>query len=197
MFGFTLKRRIVRHRKPPERKAKILFEDGQSVVIKDRTFSIAAVDAQTNYSKAKIQGDTVIVTLPEGLDGRVRKKHISNLSRRAISKALLPAVEKRVTELNDLHFRSKINRVTLKDTSSMWASCSVRNNINLDFRLLLAPPHIMDAIIVHELAHTVQRNHSKAFWSLVTNAMPDYKQRREWLRENAASLKPNIEAKHL
>ncbi len=191
LFLFWKPRRHRRRRRTRivEVKAKLNFEDGQVLEALGKSFNIR-IRQEGIRSRASVKDGVLSIRLASGLDGREKKRHTVNLARRALTKALLPEVEKRVRDLNDVHFKSEIKRVRLKDTATLWGSCSIQNNINLDFRLLFAPPHILDAIIVHELAHTVRRDHSKAFWGLVTNAIPDYKQRRKWLRENAHTLKP-------
>lgn len=172
-----------------ERKAKLDFEDGMAFEMQGRKFNVIVKEGGAR-SRAKIKDGTLTIKIADGSSGREKRAHTAYLARRALTKELLPVVERRIRELNEQHFKSEINKVRLKDTSTLWGSCSIRNNINLDFRLLFAPPHILDAIIVHELAHTIRRDHSKAFWSLVTNVIPDYKQRRRWLRENSHTLKP-------
>lgn len=71
-----------------------------------------------------------------------------------------------------------------------WGSCSSRGTLSFPWRLVLAPPEIVDYVVVHELAHLAQRNHSPAFWAVVAGAMPDYKQRRKWLKQHGGELSP-------
>lgn len=175
-----------------EKKPGMEFRDGDSIEVQGRRFGVQILESAAGYSSAKLREGKIVIKLAQGMDARKRKEHITNLGRRVLTRELLPVVEKRVRELNDLHFKSQINKVRLKDTSTLWGSCSALNNINLDFRLLFAPPHILDAIIVHELAHTVRRDHSREYWSLVMNVIPDYKERRRWLRANSMQLKPVI-----
>ena len=75
---------------------------------------------------------------------------------------------------------------------SNWGSCSRSNNINLDFRLLFAPQEILDAVILHELAHTKHRNHSREYYSTLLPIMPDNKERLRWLRDNGHKLTVGI-----
>lgn len=75
-------------------------------------------------------------------------------------------------------------KVTIRDQKTRWGSCSSRGNLNFNWRLLLMPEAVMDYVIVHELAHRKEMNHSAAFWHVVENYMPDYRERLQWLREN-------------
>lgn len=96
----------------------------------------------------------------------------------------LPEIRKRVFELNDLYFQQPIQDVRLKYNSTNWGSCSAGRNINLSTRLLFAPDDVRDYVIIHELAHLVELNHSDRFWKLVSEVMPDYEEKEKWLRKN-------------
>lgn len=75
-------------------------------------------------------------------------------------------------------------RVTIRDQKTRWGSCSSRGNLNFNWRLLLMPEDVMDYVVVHELAHRREMNHSAAFWKIVETYLPDYRIRRQWLKEN-------------
>ncbi|MEI6313607.1 MAG: SprT family zinc-dependent metalloprotease [Syntrophus sp. (in: bacteria)] len=72
--------------------------------------------------------------------------------------------------------------VRISRARSRWGSCSADNRIALSWRLMMAPPAIIDYVVVHELAHIREKNHSPRFWSLVGNICPDYRKHRRWLR---------------
>ena len=76
------------------------------------------------------------------------------------------------------------NRIFIKEQKTKWGSCSSRGNLNFNWKLVLMPPEILDYIVVHELAHRIQMNHSPAFWMLVEKVMPDYKRRAGWLKKH-------------
>ena len=71
----------------------------------------------------------------------------------------------------------------------MWGSCSSKNNINLNYLLVMAPMSVIDYVIVHELVHTIHRNHSANFWKSVESIMPDYKEQKQWLKLNGYRLR--------
>ena len=101
----------------------------------------------------------------------------------------LPLVTDRVNAINARYFRKPIREVRLSNTYSRWGSCSHRGNINLATRLLLAPPEVLDAVIVHELAHLVEANHSARFWAEVERVLPEHKVYDEWLRRHGNALR--------
>ena len=75
------------------------------------------------------------------------------------------------------------SRVVVKQQKSRWGSCSSKGNVNLNWRLVMMPPEVLDYVVVHELAHLKVLNHSKGFWDLVGSVLEDYPQRRKRLKE--------------
>ncbi|WP_108485064.1 M48 family metallopeptidase [Oceaniglobus ichthyenteri] len=79
-------------------------------------------------------------------------------------------------------------RITLRDTRSRWGSCSSAGDLMYSWRLVLAPPEVLDYVAAHEVAHLAHMDHSPAFWAVVADLMPDYATPRGWLRREGASL---------
>ena len=79
-------------------------------------------------------------------------------------------------------------KVYLKELKSCWGSCSSKGNVSINWRLVMAPPHILDYVVVHELCHMREMNHSERFWKWVASVYPDYKQARAWLKKNSRML---------
>ncbi len=80
-------------------------------------------------------------------------------------------------------------RIFIKDQKTLWASCSGKRNLNFNWRLAAAPPEILDYVVIHELCHLREMNHSKKFWGLVGEACPDYKARKKWLNDHSRELR--------
>ena len=83
--------------------------------------------------------------------------------------------------------RAKI-AIHVRDQKSRWASCSVKGSLNFNWRLMMLEPPLAEYIVVHELAHLTEMNHSPAFWDVLEGALPDMKQRRQRLREVEKSI---------
>lgn len=79
-------------------------------------------------------------------------------------------------------------RIAIRDQKTRWGSCSAKKNLNFNWRLILAPAGVLDYVVVHELAHLREMNHSARFWAVVEGTMPDYRKYRNWLRENGRIL---------
>lgn len=81
-----------------------------------------------------------------------------------------------------------IKHIRVSDTTSRWGSCSSKGTLSFCWRLVFAPPAIIDYVIAHEVCHLKEMNHSPAFWSLVASLCPGYKTHRQWLKKNGGTL---------
>ena len=131
---------------------------------------------------------------PISFDGHVFT--IVNVNRETISLPLKSWYKKRFIEValprlsyfSDKH-KLKVNQVRVKEQKTLWGSCSSKNNINLNYLLIMAPMKVIDYVIVHELVHTIHKNHSAKFWQKVATILPNYKDARYWLKENGHQLR--------
>lgn len=79
-------------------------------------------------------------------------------------------------------------RITIRKQRTRWGSCSSKGNLNFNCLLMLAPPEVIDSVVVHELCHRKQMNHSPRFYDEVLRVFPDYNKWNKWLKENGASI---------
>jgi len=90
-------------------------------------------------------------------------------------------ITKRVHEINSL-YNHNINLISVRNQRTRWGSCSEHGNLNFSYRLIFLPPEICDYVIVHELCHLAELNHSTTFWALVETTIPNYKALKRRLR---------------
>lgn len=83
---------------------------------------------------------------------------------------------------------SLVNRIVIRNQKTRWGSCSSKGNLNFNWRLLMAPAEVLDYVVVHELCHLAYLDHSKQFWQMVAAVLPDWKERRNWLKANGMYL---------
>ena len=106
-------------------------------------------------------------------------------------KALIRSAKKQIPD-RIAFYAKKINvtygRITIRSQRTLWGSCSASGNLSINCLLMLVPAEIQDYVIVHELCHRKEMNHSPRFWAEVERVLPDYRQQRQWLKENSASL---------
>ncbi len=81
-----------------------------------------------------------------------------------------------------------INRIAIKDTKTRWGSCSGKNNLNFSWRIIMAPPYVLDYLVAHEVAHLRHMNHSQDFWDLCFALSKDGHRGKAWLRKNGREL---------
>lgn len=163
------------------------YADNYSLTVLGRYEYTVFVEEQnrSNGTVERHSGNHLKVFIPETLPSFEKKVYIRTLLSKIISANYKKYVVDKVQYWNIMHFQKPINRITLKYNSTNWGSCSVNNNINLSTRTLLLPEPMLDYVIVHELSHLVEMNHSSRFWNTVENVMPDYKSREDWIAKNS------------
>lgn len=82
----------------------------------------------------------------------------------------------------------KVSRITIRDTRSRWGSCTTDGNLMFSWRLMMAPVTVQNYVAAHEVCHLIEMNHSPAYWHLVNQIFPDYKNQRTWLKANGGLL---------
>ena len=80
------------------------------------------------------------------------------------------------------------SRITIRNQKTKWGSCSGKGGLNFNCLLMLTPPEVIDYVVVHELCHRKEMNHSKAFWNEVERILPEYKVAKKWLKENGEDV---------
>lgn len=100
------------------------------------------------------------------------------LAHKEDARTLVSALLQRCNAAYGFHY----NRVSIKNMSRNWGSCSKKRNLNFNYKLHFLPPELAEYVVVHELCHLGQLNHSKDFWALVAKTVPDHKNRRKELR---------------
>ena len=78
----------------------------------------------------------------------------------------------------------KYNKINITNAQKRWGSCSIKGNLNFSWRLIMAPLKVIDYVVVHEVVHIEEKNHSRKFWDKVKIMLPDYKKHKNWLKEN-------------
>ncbi|MEK6903694.1 MAG: SprT family zinc-dependent metalloprotease [Nanoarchaeota archaeon] len=163
------------------------YMNGERVNIGNEEYLLDISFKEKEGSSARILDNMIYFTISSTLAEDIQQQHISTLLSRCMGKRRIAALREKVTELNRKHFNQPISRIFFKNTASRWGSCSDKGNINISTRLLFAPADVLEYVCIHELAHLIEQNHSEKFWKLVEKAMPDYKEKIRWLKENSKS----------
>jgi predicted metal-dependent hydrolase len=160
-----------------------IFENGEEVLYLGKTYRLETVPGGKSVT---LLDDRLRIGIPKGFDGREHSRVKALLSDWYRDQAVRFFAER------ILFWRERVNAypktMRVKQLKSRWGSCSSRGNLNFNWLLILAPPSIVDYVVVHELCHFHHPNHSRAFWDTVGSVLPDYKERRNWLRANTELL---------
>lgn len=133
-----------------------------------------------NYSEISVKDNKLL--FPRGMLFRAQKQLTSWYRQKAkeiITKQLRDCAEIMKTSYGEL---------TFSDTKSQWGSCSRENNMQFSWRLVMTPFMTMNYVIIHELAHTREKNHSREFWNMVERYIPSYRTQRKWLKKYGHTL---------
>ncbi len=114
-------------------------------------------------------------------------EHLTTEDVQELAKQAKKVIPLRVAYFADI-LGLEYGRISIRSQRTRWGSCSAKGNLNFNCLLMLVPEEIMDYVVVHELCHLIELNHSAAFWAEVERVLPDYKERRKWLKQNGSAL---------
>jgi predicted metal-dependent hydrolase len=123
---------------------------------------------------------------------RLRKSAVEQSSvKRVLENFFRSRARDYLTDRTD-HYAERMDvdyeKLELRNQRTRWGSCSTGGTISLNWRLIMAPPEIVDYLVVHELTHLIEQHHRRGFWQLVGEHIPNYKEKSEWLEENSVKL---------
>ena len=155
--------------------------DGSPIMIEGRRCTLRLHRGARRTGR--LDGDAYHLTLPEpDSDPAVR-----GAIRSALSSTALARIRERLE-----YFAPRIGvrpgRVAIRDQKSRWGSCSGKGNLNFNWKLIMAPPEALDYVVIHELCHLHEFNHSPRFWALVEAQMPEYAVWKKWLKAHGKDL---------
>jgi len=143
-------------------------------------------ESNRNFGFVEEQNGCVYIRLPKG-KGINPRKALEAWLRRQARQAILDRLKEREREL-----RRKPNRIYIRGQRTKWGGCSRRRNLSFNWRLIMAPPAVLDYIVVHELAHLIEPSHATKFWLIVRSHCPDFERHKAWLHDYADVLKAQL-----
>lgn len=163
------------------------FVSGEKFLYLGKEYTLEIVEKDLGEAEVLMQEDTMAVYISQGLSKESRKQTIKEALIKWYRQRFAEIVKERI-EKYSLKLKVAPCKVVIKDQKTRWGSCSKKGNINLNWRLIMAPLHVIDYVVVHELCHLKVMNHSKDFWNLVESIQPNYTEGREWLKVNGNRL---------
>ncbi len=162
------------------------YRDGDTFTIGKHQFSLNIRKAPLNTGSIRHQNGQLDIVIPD-MGGYDEQEFIRSLIIKFAQNYFLPIIIERVNYFNLRYFKKPIQNVRLKYNKSNWGSCSTNKALNFSVRLIFAPDDVIDYVVIHELAHLVEMNHSDRFWKIVADIMPDYKEKEHLLKINNAA----------
>ena len=144
------------------------------VVRAPKRLSAAEIDRFVQSKRSWIEGHLSKIPAPQP---KFTHEEIEALARKALT--VIPDRVRHFAPIVGVSY----GRITIRNQRSRWGSCSGKGNFNFNCLLMLTPDHVVDYVVVHELCHRLEMNHSPKFWTQVERVLPDYRKSREWLRE--------------
>jgi predicted metal-dependent hydrolase len=166
--------------------SKKQYAHGDELQVGKRTYRLDIELEERKSHTVKLINGTFFFKLAANDDDEGRQKAIRQLMSRIVAQDFMPEITRKTMEINRLYFQKNVKSISFKYNHSNWGSCSRTGNINFSTRLLFAPDEVIDYVIIHELAHLIEMNHSDRFWNIVERIMPDYRIKEKWLSENGA-----------
>ena len=157
---------------------RLTFQDGQNLTLLGQSLTIK--HNPSNHQPTRIEDNYLVV----GGDITFLHRRVSDFVRRQTA----TYIDCKAREMAD-RIGHRINRISLKDTTSRWGSCSGKKNLNFCWRLGLAPPYVLDYIIAHEVSHLQEMNHSQRFWRVVSQLCDKRADAEIWLRRHGHTLR--------
>ena len=174
----------------------------------DFTYQVIRSDRRT--VSIKIEGNTVVVRAPKYATDRQIREIVESKASWITGQLAKREQEKKLPRLThadiqlladqamtDIPERVRrfapiigvtYGRITIRNQRSRWGSCSGQGNLNFNCLLMLTPPQVRDYVVIHELCHRKEMNHSADFWAQVARVMPDYKTHRQWLKTHGGGI---------
>ncbi len=172
--------RITLPRRAPQAMARRMLQDhrewiGKRLLDQERQLDVARAAFNLRPSELLLRGEAVsLTTLSRPIEPQLR---------RLAREDLASAIERR----GDI-VKKPPSRLVIRDQRTRWGSCSARGTLSFNFRIVMAPPAVLDYLVVHELVHLDEPNHSAAFWGRVALACPKMREHEAWLKRYGEML---------
>jgi len=153
------------------------FVSGESILLLGRHYKLQIINE--NFEGVKFDNNFLI--------SRSNKLKANNLLKEyyihQAEEKIIPRVIRFAERLG-----VQYKKISILDLKYRWGSCTPKHNLNFNWRIIMAPVYVIDYIIVHELAHLIEPNHTPEFWNIISVQLPDYKKAKSWLKQNGNLL---------
>jgi len=168
---------------------KVIRSSRKTVAIEIRPDGTVLVRAPLKMKDAQIR--SFVKEKEDWIRKHLQQPHLEDkLSREELQR--LAELALKVIPVKVKHYAGLMNvtcgRITIRNQKTRWGSCSSKGNLNFNCLLMLTPDEVIDYVVIHELCHLIEMNHSREFWAQVENVLPDYKKQKQWLKDHGAEI---------
>lgn len=156
------------------------LESGAQLLVRGKPVTLRVETAERK--SARLNGGELVLRAPQ-----TDRDTLRALVRKALSEEALKEIRILIAE-HAPALGVQPGRIAIREQKSRWGSCSNRDNLNFNWKLMLAPPEALEYVVVHELCHLIEFNHSQRFWRLVESRMPEYEIVKKWLKDHGKML---------
>ncbi|TGL88299.1 M48 family peptidase [Leptospira congkakensis] len=157
---------------PKDIPKKLKFEEGEKIHI----FGTQVTIQLSSNKRSNLTSEYIQIPKTKTEETRIRKGKL--VLKEILFEKIIPLIESTSSALN-----TKVTKLSIKPMRSLWGSCNSKNQISLNLSLVHCPDSIIEYIVLHEIAHTIEHNHSARFWKIVESHNPKYKLAEKWLKE--------------
>ena len=181
-----IKEKLKEYSKRPQVVTK-KYEDGEIFSYLDKNYELKIIESDKEAIKLK-NGFFIVSICKEGFGKNIKvQKLLTDWYRNHAHKYLQERTEKFANIIG-----VSPSSISIKNYKSRWGSCSINGAIDYNWKIIQAPKKVIDYVVVHELCHLIEHNHSPKYWSYVEKFMPNWKESRNWLKENSDILRYSI-----
>lgn len=154
---------------------------GSRICVEGKPYGLELVSGEKTI--LRVEGEKCILRLREPEN----EEAVRQALKQALSRLALERIRSHLERYAPL-LGVRYGRVAIRDQKSRWGSCSAKHNLNFNWKLIMAPPQALEYVVVHELCHLIEFNHSARFWRLVEGQMPEYEAWKKWLKVHGSEL---------
>jgi len=163
------------------------FVSGEKYPLRGRRYRLKVMENDADAATLKFLNGKFIATVPDGIPESEYRNHLYPLFLEYYQRKAEQIVNERVKRYLK-YFDDEPSLIKVQDLKGKWGNCSKKNQLRFNWRIVMAKTSIIDYVVVHEMCHLKHKNHSKEYWDSIKTIMPDYEQRKEWLRVNGKLL---------
>jgi len=172
-----ISKRLVKSQKTFNRQ----YKQGEPFFYLGNEIPLRIIKTNLKHPEVQLESNQLVI-LTNDVTKRILREALIGFYKKQASQIILKIIKKHEGKFG------MYGKVTVKDYKSKWGSCTARNNLSFSAKLAMAPRDVIEYVVLHELSHIKQKNHSKNFWSLVKSVDNRYNEKRKWLRANHHKL---------